>query len=234
MNIKDFNPEHFETLLVSSSAMRGMRKLEGIKAYKARKELIRHENQRWQERKTNFNKRIREKRKESGPIGLSLVVCISQIWMIHTMEKAISIAQERGVNSPHHITIYMDDCWGVVRHQPPPRRPGLRSSTRTPDPAEAFNECLNSVHTQVKFTKEEEIDASVAFLDVHLTHLRNSRISTCIYRKPPITNLIIQPQSCQDPNTVLSSFKSEICREHNICTSPLPTQNEINFTSDVF
>jgi hypothetical protein len=53
--------------------------------------------------------------KDSGPIGLSLMVCISEIWMIHTMEKAITIAHERGVAPPRHLTIYMDHCWGVMR-----------------------------------------------------------------------------------------------------------------------
>ena len=48
--------------------------------------------------------------KDSGPIGLSLMVTVSQIWMIDTMHKAITEAKRRRNTIPHHIFIYMDDC----------------------------------------------------------------------------------------------------------------------------
>ena len=51
---------------------------------------------------------------DSGPIGLSLMVTVSQLWMSHTMEKAIKIAKERGCVVPRNITIYMDDCWSTT------------------------------------------------------------------------------------------------------------------------
>ena len=63
----------------------------------------------------------------------------------------------------------MDDCFLnmlVKRH----RRPGLRSATRHAqnDPASAFNDCLNAVHPRVQFTREDEDDNAIAFLDVKL------------------------------------------------------------------
>jgi hypothetical protein len=128
----------------------------------------------------------------------------------------------------------MDNCWGNINHQPAPRCPGLRSSARRSDTAADFNECLNAVHSRVKFTREEEVDASIAFLDVHLTRLPNSRISTHIYCKPSNTNVILKRHSCQDPNTITSTFKSEICRAHRICTTPAQTKKEIDFTLEVF
>jgi hypothetical protein len=162
------------------------------------------------------------------------MVSISQLWMIHTMERAIVIAQDPGVTPPSHITIYMDDCRGVIKHQPTPRRPGLRSSAQRSDPAAAFNDCLNLVHPCVKFTREEEVDDSIAFLDVNLTRLSNGRISTGIYRKPSNTNVIIKPHSCQHPNTILSTFKSELCRAHRLCSSTIQTKEEIDLTLNVF
>ena len=48
--------------------------------------------------------------KDSGPIGLSLMVTVSQIWMIDTMKKAIEVAKERQCTIPRLIFIYMDDC----------------------------------------------------------------------------------------------------------------------------
>jgi hypothetical protein len=171
--------------------------------------------------------------KDSGPIGLSLMVCISQIWMMHTMEKPITIAHKRGVATPRHLTIYMDDCWGVMRHQPAPRHPGLCSSAQTFDPAADFNHCLDAVHPRVKFTREEEVEDSIAFLDVHPT-CPNGRISTHIYRKLSNTNTIIKPQSNQHSNTITSTFKSEICRAHRLCSTPALVQKEVQFVLDVF
>ena len=66
----------------------------------------------------------------SGPIGLSLMVTVSQIWMIHTMEGAIVLARDRGTAIPRLITIYMDNVWCLIQYG----RSGLRNST-TNDPA---------------------------------------------------------------------------------------------------
>ena len=60
----------------------------------------------------------------------------------------------------------MDDIFCLVSY----RRPGLRSSTaEVTDPATEFNNCLNEVHPLVQFTREDEVEKSIAFLDVHLT-----------------------------------------------------------------
>jgi hypothetical protein len=171
--------------------------------------------------------------KDSGPIGLSLMETISQIWMVHTMDDALKKARDRGLTIPRHVFIYMDDCWCVLRYQPAPRCPGLRSgaSCQT-DPAEDFNQCLNDVHGRVKFTQEDEVDGQSAFFDVKLTRLDNGVI-TCIHRKPSNTNIIIKPQSCQNPSIAIS-FKRELCRAHRFCTSPTQAKKEVTFTLDVF
>jgi hypothetical protein len=76
-----------------------------------------------------------------------------------------------------------------TKNIPVPRRPGLCSSSSFKDPAEAFNECLNAVHPRLKFTREEESDGSLAFLNVFITQLDNGRLSTKVYRKPSNTKL---------------------------------------------
>ena len=107
--------------------------------------------------------------KDSGPIGLSLMVTVSQIWMIDTMHKAITEAKRRCNTIPHHIFIYMDDCWCVL----PYPSPGLRSTTNNPiNPVADFNECHNSIHECVQFTRKEE-ENSIAFLDVYVTRQDN-------------------------------------------------------------
>ena len=173
--------------------------------------------------------------KDSGPIGLSLMVCVSQIWMTHTMDSAIRIARERLCVIPRHIFVYMDNCWCLIKTPPAPRRPGLRSSDATrQNPAEDFNQCLNAVHSRVQFTREEEENDSIAFLDVYVTRHGDGTLSTGIYRKPSNTNIGLKPQSCQDPKTVVASFKGELCRCFRLCTSLEQTKKEIQLTLDLY
>ena len=132
------------------------------------------------------------------------------------------------------IAIYMDDCWCVLEFPPPPRRHGLRSNNQRVDPAAAFNDCLNEVHPRVQFTREEEEDKSIAFLDVYLTRQDNGKISTRVYRKSSNTNITIKPQSCQNPLTVIATFKGELCRAHKLCSTAEQTQKEIDFLLDLY
>jgi hypothetical protein len=109
---------------------------------------------------------------DSGPIGLSLMVTTSQIWMIHSMESAIEKAKEKNIPTPQYTKLYMDDCFCAMRKQRA-RREGLRSSSSTMvpniNPVETFKECLNNIHSHVKFTHETEDNNSIAFLDVLVT-----------------------------------------------------------------
>ena len=63
---------------------------------------------------------------DSGPIGLSLMVTVSQIWMTFTIDQAITIAKSREYAIPRNIEVYVDDCWLTIYN--PPRREGLRSN----------------------------------------------------------------------------------------------------------
>ena len=150
------------------------------------------------------------------------------------MDNAIPIATEKGLAIPRHLAIYMDDCWCTLEYQPAPRRPGLRSDSQRVDPAAAFNECLNEVHPRVQFTREEEENNSIAFLDVYLTRQDNGSISTRVYWKSSNTNITIKPQSCQNPLTVIATFKGELCRAHKLCSTPEQTQKEIDFLLNLY
>ena len=173
--------------------------------------------------------------KDSGPIGLSLMVLVAQIWMTHTMDSAIAIARQRLNAIPRHIFIYMDDIWCVIKTPPTPRRQGLRSENQPrSNPADDFRECLNAVHPRVQFTMEEEEEKSIAFLDVHITRQNDGSLTTKIYRKPSNTNIGIKPQSCQDPKVVTASFKGELCRCYRLCSSIEQTKKEIQFTLNLY
>ena len=169
--------------------------------------------------------------KDSGPIGLSIMVTISQIWMTFHLDEAIEIANARSIPVPRHITIYMDDCWGLVCYP----REGLRNNSPSAgDPAVLFNQCLNEVHERVQFTREEEKENSIPFLDVSLTREAYGKLTTTVYRKPSNTNITIKPSSCQQPSTSIATFKAELCRAHRICSTPELLKNEINFIINLF
>ena len=170
---------------------------------------------------------------DSGPIGLSLMVTVSQLWMVHTIETAIHIAREKNIPHPENLEVYMDDCWGTIASRPI-LRPGLRSQTNLIDPAEAFNNCLNEVHHRVKFTREEEVDNKIAFLDVLVHRHEDGTLSSQIYRKPTNTNVILKPQSCHDPATHEATFKGEICRATRLCSSPSQVKKEVDFLLNVY
>ena len=126
----------------------------------------------------------------------------------------------------------MDDCWATVND--PPRRSGLRNTNPRRDPADEFNDCLIAVHKRVQFTREEEKDRSIAFLDVFVTRKEDGKLATRVYRKPTNTNIGLKPQSCQDPKTVVASFKGELCRCHRLCSDPEQIKKEIEFTLDLY
>ena len=165
------------------------------------------------------------------------MVTISQIWMTYTLDQASKIAKERRVTIPRCICLYMDDIWCLVNN--PPRRTGLRSSApaaaaEPQDPAADFQSCLNAVHQRVQFTREEEEEKSIPFLDVLITREDDGSLSTTVYRKPSNTNICIKPNSCQDPKTAVATFKGELCRCHRLCSSPENTKKSIDFVIDLF
>ena len=153
--------------------------------------------------------------------------------MVHTMEEATKLARQRNHSIPRNITIYMDDCWCTILN--PPRRTGHRSGDEQErNPIEDFNKCLNDVHSRVQFTREEEEDQSIAFLDVLVTRKDDGTLTTSVYRKPSNTNIGIKPQSCQAPNVAAASLKGELCRCHRLCTTTEQTEKEIEFTLNLY
>ena len=95
---------------------------------------------------------------DSGPIGLSLMVTVADIWMSHTLDEACKIAREKNVRQPKLLKKYVDDILAIFRRNP---SNGLSV-------VEDFLSCLNSVHERVQFTIEYEKDESIPFLDCHI------------------------------------------------------------------
>ena len=170
---------------------------------------------------------------DSGPIGLSLMVYIAQIWMIYTIKQAVKLAKEKNIPTPQELEVYMDDCWCFFIARSFIRQ-GLRNNNSSTDPASDFNDCLNSIHERVKFTREEEIDGKIAFLDVLIKKYADGNLSTQVYRKPSNTNVILKPHSCHDPTTHIATFKGELCRAWRICSSPELYKKEVELILNIY
>ena len=162
--------------------------------------------------------------KDSGPIGLSLMVTVADIWMSHTLDQALKIASEKNFRHPKFLKKYVDDILAIFRRQP---STGLRV-------VEDFLACLNQVHHRVQFTIEYEQDNSIAFLDCHIKRLDNGKLTTTVYRKPSDTNLVMRPNSCQNPDSVISTFKGFLCRAHRLCSTAELLKQEINCLLDIW
>ena len=155
--------------------------------------------------------------KESGPIGLSLMVEVAKLWMDHTIKSAIELAATKNINIPRNNHVYMDDSFGILK----------QNATNTAHLE--FQKCLDAVHPRLRFTHEQEKDKQLPFLDVMITRLPNGQLSTKVYRKPSHTGLAIHPRSCQNPLTWIGTFKGALCRAYRLCSSPALIQDEINY-----
>ena len=157
----------------------------------------------------------------------------SHPWMLYTTMSATRIARECGCVVPRNINAYVDDTFCTILNPPP--RTGLRSgNNETRDTMADFQECLNAVHDRVKFTMEKEENGTIAFLDVLISRENDGQLSTKVYRKASNTNIMIKPQSCQDPLTADATFKGELCRAHRLCSSPSQVKKEVDFLLDLF
>ena len=96
------------------------------------------------------------------------------------------------------------------------------------------NQCLNAVHERVQFTREEEENQSIEFLDVLVQRHDDGSLTTSVHRKPSNTNIGIKPQSYQDPTVVIGAFKGELCRCYWLCTSAKQVKKEIEFVPNLF
>jgi hypothetical protein len=105
--------------------------------------------------------------KESGPIGLSLMVVIAKMWMDHTVSSALELVKNKGLNIPREVNVFMDDSFGI-----------LKPATNTTHLD--FNQCLNKIHPHLRFTFELEENGQLLFLDCLVTRLPNNSIATTI------------------------------------------------------
>ena len=95
----------------------------------------------------------------------------------------------------------------------PPCCIGQRSNITRRDPLAEFNDCLNAVHPRVQLTREEEVNNSIAFLDVWVTRKDDGTIDTKVFRKPTSPILAKTPKRPFLPSKA-SSADVIVCVPH--------------------
>jgi len=98
---------------------------------------------------------------------------------------------------------YVDDCFVVFKK---------------PEHASLFLQYLNSKHVSIKFTKENEINNKLSFLDINI-ELINGKFHTSVYRKPTFTLLGTNFFSSLMPKFKFSSISCRIDRAFKICSN---------------
>ena len=84
---------------------------------------------------------------------------------------------------------YVDDTYIILKHK---------------DHVQLFYEYLNTKHRNIKFTKEEETNKTLLFLDI-LIERKQNRINTTVYRKGTFTGVGLNFLS-----HVYSKYKTEL------------------------
>ena len=95
--------------------------------------------------------------KDSGPIGLSLMVKVSQIWMDYTLEEVCNKAEAASLPLPKILKVYVDDIYALLTSS------SLYSKEFL---IESYIELLNSVHPKVQYTCEPEQNRCLPYLDM--------------------------------------------------------------------
>ena len=156
----------------------------------------------------------------SGPIGLSLMVVMSEAFLQHLEKNAIHEALHH--NPPIELRSfyrYVDD-----------------SHSRFPDfnNAEMFKVILNKQDKNIQYTMErEDENKSLNFLEVKTINNQRGKYDFDIYRKNAITNIQIKPTSSHDPKVLEGIFKGFVHRALTLCSEKF-IEPELKFLVEVF
>ena len=96
---------------------------------------------------------------------------------------------------------YVDDTFILWKHGP--------------DALDKFHKHLNKQHPQIQFTREEEHNKQISFLDVLVT--RGDKFTTSVYRKPTNTNRYTPFLSHHHPRVKSGTIRCLAERARKIC-----------------
>ena len=154
----------------------------------------------------------------SGPIGLSIMVVLSECYLQRLKEKSIALSFALNI-SPKTFKRYVDDSDSRFEN----KQKSLQ-----------FLEILNKQDSSIQYTIEfENNQKQLNFLDITITNNGTDSYDFKIFRKPAITNVQIKSNSNMAPNVSVSVFKGFLSRAYKICSERY-IDEEIQFLIDVF
>ena len=95
-----------------------------------------------------------------------------------------------------------------------------------------FHDHLNGQHPAIQFTREEEVEGRIPFLDA-LVERKGSRMKTSVYRKPTSTDRYIHYSSHHQRRVLRGTLCSMRGRAHNLCRDS-SVDNELIHLTRVF
>ena len=164
--------------------------------------------------RTNLKKMILYASKEShflldgkiplGPILANIFMCYLETTAMSTYLGILPILYRR----------YVDDCFLIF---------GSKAQS------DVFFQFLNKQHKNIQFTKDDELDNSLPFLDIHITHNDDGTLSTSIYRKPTFSGLYLKWNSFVPKQFKTGLVNCLLNRAWKICSNSDLFHQEINF-----
>ena len=140
---------------------------------------------------------------DSGPIGLSLMVVVSEAFLQYIEKDAIQQALQIQCN-PISFLRYVDDS---------------HSRFKSVKEANSFLKVLNAQDRSIQYTMElEDEHKQLGFLDVMSRNNLNGKYEFKIHRKNAITNVQTKPHSSINPNIISGIFKGFLVRATRICS----------------
>ena len=154
----------------------------------------------------------------SGPIGLSIMVVLSECYLQRI--EHISITQALNLNlAPKTFKRFVVDSHARFKN----REQSLQ-----------FLDIRNGQDPSIQYTIEfENENKQLNFLDITITNTGNNSYDFKIFRKISITNVQIKPNSNIAPQITMGVFKGFLSGAHKICTEK-HLQSEIDFLIDIF
>ena len=158
--------------------------------------------------------------KDSGPIGLSIMVVIAECFLQFIEKQALDEALRKqppiNVKTFHR---YVDDSHA--------RFPVIKE-------AEKFKDILNKQDKNIQYTIEMENEQKqLDFLDIKIINNTEGKYESKIHRKKAITNVQLKPTSSHDPKVLRGTFNGFVNRAFTIC-SKKHLKDEINFLITTF
>ena len=151
---------------------------------------------------------------DGAAMGSPLSPVVANIFMESFEEQALHSYQVK----PKMWVRYVDDTFTVWPH----------GTTML----ESFHNHLNQQHPNIQFTREEESEGRIAFLDV-LMERKGSKTPTSVYRKPTHTDRYINFNSHHHPRVLNGVIRCLRDRAHNICQEST-RPNEMSHLESVF